>query len=221
MTSRTSSINHLRALPPVFDLRDVEVICGVNRRAASQYCWRWRERGLIKPLGPRVGVHFNLIVDPDASATRLKEAIWKLLRRPCVVIGASALHFQGWTTQRPHQLELAVPVSRDIRSLPELDDVLLIPRSKEWFQRVSSVLIEGPEGFKTVPAAVALVDVYSPDDNQHAAWRPDPDDIDVPDNEADDMINDAAALLGIGEALNDEILRAHGLEPRSEYAFSA
>src|SRR3546814_2295443 len=118
-TKRLTAVDALRTLPAVFDLRDVEVYLGMERKVASHYCWRWHEKMLVDSLGPRTGVFYNLIVDPTGPSTRIEEALYKLLRRPPVAIGATTLHWHGWTTQRPHRRELAVITSRHLRSLPE------------------------------------------------------------------------------------------------------
>src|SRR3546814_14937107 len=54
-TKRLTAVDALRTLPAVFDLRDVEVYLGMERKVASHYCWRWHEKKLVDPLSPRTG----------------------------------------------------------------------------------------------------------------------------------------------------------------------
>ena len=100
--ARQSALLRLRGLPEVFDLRDVQRLLGRESATARVYCARWKRAGMVSALGPRnVGVFFNLITDPKGPLSRRAQAIEKLLRRPAVVVGLTALHAHGWTSQRP------------------------------------------------------------------------------------------------------------------------
>src|SRR3546814_17731111 len=80
-TKRLTAVDALRTLPAVFDLRDVEVYLGLERKVASPYCWRWHVKKLVDPLGPRTGVFYNLIVHPAGPSTRHEEAHQRLRSR--------------------------------------------------------------------------------------------------------------------------------------------
>lgn len=220
-----SALNRLRGLPEVFDLRDMQVQFGMTAETAAHYCWRWRQNGLVKALGPRqVGVYYNLLRDPGAADNRQAEAVEKFLRVPVVVTGASALHWHGWTTQRPHQIELAVPVMRGHTSVPQLNDLQLSPRYRRWF----AVLKEGAEiginGFLVARPAVALADSLLSSQlsltKGRRVWEPGDGDVTV---EGRDAFDEAAMVmrdLGADDDLVDSLLdRFKPEEGGQEFSF--
>jgi len=212
---RIGAVERLRELPEVFDLRDVEIVCGVNREAAHIYCHRWASRKLVKPLGPRVGVYFNLIRDTNAVQKRLKEALDKAFRIPMIAIGASSLFQHGWTSQHPHTVELAVPVTARARSYPKVDGALLIPRNRAWFTAIGSHFSEGTDGFLTLDPAYALVDALTTplrSGFKDDVWKPEqddlysPEDLDMSLEEFREAVLEAADALGANKELIEDYL---------------
>lgn len=197
---RQDAFSTLKALPAVFDLRDMEVLLGVRRDYARLAVHRWAERGMVAHLGPRAAVYFNLVVDPDGKSSRIKEAVDKLLSRPVVAVGAAALHYHGWTTQRPYLTELAVPVSGRERTIPKMNRIIAVKRLRGWFQAVLPRSEIGVDGFLIAPPEFALVDTIM-EKGEGGLWQPDPSDIDLP---AD--VDAAAAAHRIEEAA--DILKA-------------
>lgn len=195
MTDRLSSFERLRALPPVFDTRDVIRLLGEGKSAI--YCSRWKKAGLVSPLGQKtVGVFFNLIADPNGPVTRRAEAVAKLLRRPFLVVGPAALHAHGWTTQRHHVLHLATPVTSTVRSLPTLDHgIRLLPRSLRWFGKLVNGSEGGIEDFKVANPSFALADALLASPNR-MDWKPEADEIEIPDDESYTAVSAALAALG-------------------------
>jgi len=189
-------------LPDVFDLRDVAIALKTERKLAKIYCSRWVTRKMAAPLGPRAGVFFNLVRDPSADKTKLKDGVDKLIRHRVVVIGATALHQHGWTTQRPQSIEMAVPVGGPDRTYPEMKGITTVLRKREWFHAVKSSCEIGIDGFYTVSPEIALVDAIMTG-GKSGIWRPDPSDIDLPsDVEPSDAV---AKIMSAAETLGTNI----------------
>lgn len=212
MMARRSAFSVLRALPPVFELHDVEIALDTAREYASQYCARWKKEGMIGAFAN--GVYFNLVVDPDAKETRIKEAVDRVVRRPVVLIGASALHAHGWTTQRAHLREIAVPVTRDVRNIRRMAGVVAEGRSIAWFNVVTPVCEPGVDGFLVPPPEYVLVDMIAARDKfqrldkaararlkGRTIWHADPDDVNVGSDDPEDALR---RIFEAGEALGVE-----------------
>jgi hypothetical protein len=179
--SRRDAVEMLRLLPAVFDLRDVEIYLEIGRAVASIYCARWSKRGLIVPIGPRAGVFYNVIVEPNAPSSRIHEAVRKRIRLPVIAVGAFALHQHGWTTQRPHLIELALPQRTTSRTVPKMTGIATALRSRAWFHVMLPLCTEGVNGFALPPPEYALVDALSHSPTVGSQlWRPTPSDIDLP-----------------------------------------
>lgn len=215
MSSKRSSIDLLRRLDPVFDLADVvrvlrdtappgaPIDARTELKTATQYCWRWSKLGYARMGGPRLGVYYNLIREPEYGR-HLGDLVLKAISRPAVVAGASALNHHGWTTQMPHRLEIAVAVSGKLPTIRQIDDVTLAPRPRRWFERAFSRAEPGPQGLPTLPPEYALVDVVRlrADGVDDPLWLPDPDDISIDVDDEDragivDRILAAADALGV------------------------
>lgn len=217
---RRNAYGMLRKLPAVFDLRDVSAIFGLEHAYAKNCCSRWAEREMIKSLGPRAGVYFNLVVDPKGATNRIKEAVDKLLRRPVIAIGAFALHQHGWTTQRPQGMEIAVPTGGLLRTFPSMYGIAASGRSRAWFQAVMPDSEEGISAFLTAPAEFALVDALM-SKGRDGVWCPAPDDIDPPSDvepvDAVAAIRKASEELGADrDMIEDFMSRVDALEDAIE-----
>ena len=157
----------LRTLPEVFTTATLAAQLNGDTKAASVYLARWRREGLIAPLGPRAGVHFNLVRDPDAETNYRAEAIAYVLPG-AVVAGASALHAAGWITQIPAALEIMVPGRA---STPEIHGVISDTRPVTWFILARQHL-QRPGPLPLLAPSFALADLCG-----SGGWCPDPDDL--------------------------------------------
>lgn len=170
---RTPAYKRLRLLPEAFTTKTLAASLGGDEKLASVYLYRWRKDGLIKSIGPRAGLHFNLLRNPSADKDLFLEGV-AFLFPGAVIGGVSAVHSAGWTTQIPRSIEIMVP-SR--RSFPEIDDCSLSSRSRQWVKMARNHLVT-PGPVPTLSPAFAMADLWATGD-----WRPDPDDIEW------DMVN--------------------------------
>lgn len=196
--SRRNSVQMLRQLPGVFDISDMAAVLGLTHKDATQYCWRWNRDELIKRIGGRTGVFYNLIVEANFE-TLISDAVRKALGdRPTILIGASALNSAGWTTQMPRQYELAVLTTRIIRTTPQIDGVSFAPRSERWFSLVDGHTSMDLNGFNCLSPEYALVDsLLVRRTPRLSGWTPDADDIDPFDVDVE------ASLVKLMEAAHD------------------
>jgi hypothetical protein len=145
---------------PVITLGELSLAMDIPRAQVSTNLARWRAAGHVERLAS--GVYFNTAHHPDAPSTHLGLALNRLLTRPHVVVGGSALYHGGWTTQVHHRVEVAVLVDRNTMTLPSTDvGVQLVARPK----RVMQVLLEAARGVASpwedldmVPPEVAIID---------------------------------------------------------------
>ncbi|MXX91330.1 MAG: hypothetical protein F4213_06520 [Boseongicola sp. SB0677_bin_26] len=165
--ARISAFDRLKGLPEVFTTRSLPGLLGTDRKAASVYLNRWRERGLVSSLGPQIGVHFNLLRNPKAGQERRMDVLAYFFPG-AVVAGVSALHAEGWTTQFPRQTEIMVPARK---SLPRVHGATLHSRPNRWFS-MAKAHVARPGPVLMVSPAFALADCW-----QTGHWHPDPDDI--------------------------------------------
>lgn len=197
---RIPAFVRLRELPPVFDLRDVAVAFDWDANQSRVFCTRAVDQGLARRSGPRTGIYYNLVVDPEAHQRRIGEALQKCMPST-VIIGSSALHAGEWTTQRPHVLEVAVPRTRALRTFPKFDGVHIVFRDRYWYEAVAKELKSDPlqRSLRTLGPAAALADAWVNGD----VWNPDPDDIQVEDAESLEVLRDWLLKLGMREAEAD------------------
>lgn len=211
---RQTAISRLRQLPFVFELRDLRTAFEIKEGVDRILVHRWREAGLLQPVGPSVGLYFNLVRDPDGPKRRIGEAVRR--RYPsAVVIGSSAIHAGGWTTQIPRRISIAIPHQETV---PRMTGVRLLTRSLIWYSQIQKglhlthseikhrigekpaaaargkdpMLRIGMDGLPTLHPAWALADQLKFKDD----WVPDPDDL---DNEAIDIraLEEAYQALGV------------------------
>jgi hypothetical protein len=196
---RQTAVQRLRRLPDVFDIRDVELATGWDRKTAANYCWRWKGDGLIQAAGPQVGVYYNLIVDTDSPTTRRQAAVEKALHSSLmVVVGAAALNAHEFTSQQPRGgMEIAVPVRRGATYLPALDGMTLLPRYQTWFSALWETSGPMVEGFPTASGIAALADaLLAANRGRPNMWIPAPDDIKPLAEEQVDELDDMLSALG-------------------------
>lgn len=169
LSSRFFEDQRLPLLPVVFSMADAAALCSdldASRRRVMLK--RWKERGLIRPAGPRSKLYYNLMLQSDWQAVLL---ITVCRAYPsAVLIGPNVLRRAGWTTQIARDLHIAV-LKR--RTYARLDGVQIHPRSRAWYaQRTFGASMEG---LPTITAEQALWDSL---EHQNEIWCPDPDDLD-------------------------------------------
>jgi hypothetical protein len=165
--SRISALDRLRGLPEVFTLNTAASHLGCSTKQASTYINRWGESGLTSSLGPRTGMHFNLLRNPNAASELRMDAIGYLFPG-AMVGGVSAVHAAGWTTQFPRKTEIIIPKRR---SFPSIDEAEVSCRPLKWIKEARNWTVsEGPVPY--LNPAFALADCVAND-----VWTPDPDDI--------------------------------------------
>lgn len=204
----------LADLPEVIETRDVRVMAGWERKAAIEAMSRWADAGYIRQFA--YGTYFNLIKSPQGPQTHVFEAAQRVVRRPMVLVGASALRDGGWTTQMPSGYELAIATDRNIRTWKRMAGITAEPRLMKWFAKVSQFTIRSDGDFDRLPPAFALVDTIA-SAGRYASlsreareelmgigrvnWHPHPDDISLPvdkdPREAWDEMIEAAEILGV------------------------
>jgi len=194
--SRKSAFDRLQELPEVFTLNTTAALLSCETGNASTYIARWKESGLVTSLGPRTGIHFNLLKNPSADKEYRMKAI-AMLFPGAVIGGVSAVHAAGWTTQFPRQTEIMIPKRR---SFPAVDDALITMRPLPWIRNARN-WISSPGPVPWLNPAFALADCV-----QQENWRPDPDDIEWDEVNVSDLRRAFHQLrVQIPEAWSEEI----------------
>lgn len=180
----TSAIDRLRNLPEAFTLAAFRRLTGFSENAAAVCLHRWKTRDLIEPAGERAGIYFNKLKTPQPDTTLRIEAL--LYEYPSAILrGESVLHAAGWITQVPAQLTVAVLLRPTYVSFTGFG---IRGRPLSWFTAVhGTVSARGNDqvyGMRALPPALALVDAYGDPE----AWHPDPDDLDVPPDQAVEVL---------------------------------
>lgn len=188
MSERRNPVRTLRAMPDVFDLSTFGRLLDMERQYARIYASRWMKAGLLGSAGPRAGIYFNLVTAPD-GATRLANAALRLEYPSAIACGAGVLHSTGWITQIPRRTDVAV-LGRD--TYVSFDGFDIHGRPRSWYQAVRSGLVnvDAPADIPSLTPAFALADIFANRD----LWRPDPDDLDVPEEDQPEVVRAFAAL---------------------------
>ncbi len=127
MATQVSSVQRLLSLPALFSGKDLTIRFQWTSKAASQYLYLWKKRGLVQPLGGHSDIFANTLVQPQPDW----EAALRLAMPSAVVVCAEALRRGGWTTQVPSQPEVAVPAGQPRYSVHRFD---VKPRPASWFE---------------------------------------------------------------------------------------
>jgi hypothetical protein len=153
MSQQTSAIVRLQSLPPVFRGSDLTVRFQWTSKAASQYLYLWKRRGLVKGLGGHSDVYANLLTSPTAQ---WEKAL--LMSMPsAVTIGVEALRQAGWTTQVPHRPGVAVNSKHSVFSA---DPFEISGRDPKWFEQAKAGFqADRSMGLPTLRPAWALADM--------------------------------------------------------------
>lgn len=186
----SSAIDRLRRLPEAFTFAGFRRLTGFSENAAAVCLHRWKKKDLIEPAGERAGIYFNKIKNPQPDTALRVEAL--LYEYPSAILcGESVLHAAGWITQIPAQLTVAV-LSRP--SYVSFRGFEVRGRPLSWFDAVhADVSARGNErvyGMRALPPALALVDLCA----DPKAWHPDPDDLDVPPDQAREVLRGSERL---------------------------
>ena len=105
-TSARERLMKLAELGPFFEGRHAMQVFDWSAKTAAHYLWLWAQQGLVKPLGGKSDVFFNLAAD-HAAENRIEAAIQRVM--PGAVVGPlNVLNEAGLTTQRPGTLQLLV-----------------------------------------------------------------------------------------------------------------
>lgn len=95
------------------------------------------------------------------------------------------LHVASWIAQIPARLAVAVLSRSSYISLYGFD---IHGSSRSWFKKIHSASQSSGNtpiyGLRALPPALALADLYA----DPKAWHPDIDDLDIPDEAANDVL---------------------------------
>ena len=198
----SSAIDRLRGLPDAFTLAAFRRFTGFSENAAAVCLHRWKRKDLIEPAGERAGIYFNKLKNPQPDTALRVEAL--LYEYPSAILcGESVLHAAGWITQIPAQLTVAVlsrPTYVTFRGFE------IRGRPLSWFKEVhpdvSARANDRVYGMRALPPALALVDLYG----DSKAWHPDPDDLDVPSDQAQEVLSVSERLrIPVPASLRDSL----------------
>lgn len=183
----TSAIVRLRSLPEAFTLAAFRRLTGFSENAAAVCLHRWKTKDLIEAAGERAGIYFNKLKNPQPDTVLRVEAL--LYEYPSAILsGESVLHAAGWITQVPAQITVAVLLRLSCVSFRGFE---IRGRPLSWFTAVhgdvSARSNDRVYRMRALTPALALVDLYG--DPQ--AWHPDPDDLDVPPDQAGECFRGA------------------------------
>ncbi|WP_010105491.1 hypothetical protein [Verminephrobacter aporrectodeae] len=191
MRQQTSAIVRLQSLPPVFRGSDLTVRFQWTSKAASQYIYLWKRRGLVRGLGGHSDVYANLLTNPTPDWGKAVMAAMP----SAVTIGIEALRQAGWTTQVPHRPTVVVNAKQGVFSVEPFE---IVARGPKWFQSAGNgIQGERAVGLPTLRPAWALADMLRTEGwGQCGLW---PDDIEwdqaVDSDEADWLA--ACAAFGL------------------------
>lgn len=178
---RRSASELLRALGSVFHASELGVVHGMPATVRKVYLHRWKEAGLIEPLGGRSQTFINRVaVGTQVDAARvdaLRRQALKAAIPAAVEIGANPLRRAGWTTQISHINDIAVP-ARGLNY--ELEAPFRAhKRSHAWYRAMHPFLVRDPaDPVEWLTPAAALADaLFAHRTNAGWLWAPDPDDL--------------------------------------------
>ena len=188
----TSAVERLQHLPEAFTFAGFRRLSGFSDNAAAVCLHRWKKRHLIESAGDRAGIYFNKLKCPQPD-TALRVAALLFEYPSAILSGESVLHAAGWITQIPARLAVTVLRRPTYVSFSGFE---IRGRPLSWFKAVHSA-VNAPEneqvyGMRALPAALALADLYT----DPKAWHPDPDDLDIPADRAEEVVS-ACKSLGV------------------------
>lgn len=122
-------------------------------KAASQYLYLWKGKGLVQSLGGQLGVWANMLTTRHPN---WDEAL--LMAMPtAVLVGIEALRRASWTTQIPQRPQVAVNV-RKRRTQTDLYEIDF--RGARWFNASKAGIVRTQNGhLPCLSPAWALADL--------------------------------------------------------------
>jgi hypothetical protein len=169
--------DRLKQMPEVFTNTTGMRLMDLDETVFKNYMHRWAKAGYIKASGPKTGVYFNLIANPNADKDHAITAL-QLTYPTAILRGESVLNAAGWTTQIPRQTTVAVLNNRKEAAV---EGFVVSPRSKSWLIKIHPERLGANDadfstyGLPSLPPALALADLWL----DKGGWHPDPDDLDV------------------------------------------
>jgi hypothetical protein len=194
MKRYVSARERLLILPEVFSDNTVARMFDLNSNEAAVLLSRWKAAGIIGSAGPRAGIYFNLVKNPNGAIEHVVDALL-MVYPSSILCGESVLNAAGWTTQIPSSVSVAVLARR---SYPSMYGFKIVGRPIGWMQKVHPFIIRPDDasfttyGLPSLPPALALADILA---DQHE-WHPDIDDLDIPKKSWKEIVN-AFALMEV------------------------
>ena len=170
------AVERLKNLPEIFNINTLCRLMGMPKPTVLTTLTRWKAKSWVQQAGPRSGIYFNLLANPQAADEHRMGALL-MVYPSALLMGESVLHAAGWITQIPQQLHVAVEKRR---SYVHLSGIALHPKPLDWYQTVAIVQPEVAKfntyGLRSLLPEWALADLLA----DPLAWHPDPDDLDMP-----------------------------------------
>jgi hypothetical protein len=150
---------------------------GWDSKKTSQYLWRWSEEKLIKPLGGKSDVYFNLVSSPDSPRTHWEVAVRSAMP-DAVLSGSERIRVGGLSTQFGDD-ELIVPAKSVQYKITDRfsDPVKIGTRNQKWWDAMRDnrcIMFSEPQWLNRLNPTAALVDYLLFETGQMLG----PDDID-------------------------------------------
>jgi len=162
---------NFRSLPAVISKNELARLTNKNDTELKISVNNWVKVGSLKKAGPRSGIYYNLVNDPDWK-NHIAEAVLK--KYPSAILaGPTVLHAFGCQTQIPSKMWVIILKAR---TNVEMDGVEFMPRPLRWYAK------NKPEqqlfGLPSLSPKQALDDGEK-HKNIPGSWVPDMDDIDI------------------------------------------
>lgn len=127
--SRRSVLN-FRPLPAVISRGELGRLSGKNDTELKVSVNNWVKTGILKKAGPRSGIYYNLVNDPNWE-DHIAEAVFKKYPS-AIVAGPTVLHQFGCQTQDPGKRHFIILSSR---TNVDMDGVELMARPLRWYEK--------------------------------------------------------------------------------------
>lgn len=153
----TSTLERMRRLPATFTATDALLLGEIPLDQLNRVLWRWKEAGIIRSLGSRSDIWFNLVVQPEVSRAQWELAVRRAL--PSAVAGGhSVLMRSGVTTQLSNSDYLIQPANT--RTAAAIDGATLAVRPAIWIRRLWQLGAVQVANFPELDPGAAIVDLF-------------------------------------------------------------
>lgn len=174
--SNQSAFSRLSKLEGIFSLQDLaKMYPDLNQDSMNVMLGRWKKNKMIAPVGPRAGMYFNLVKNPNAENELKMEAIQRLYPS-AVLIGAFSLLEAEWVTQDQKTPDIAV-ITKSGRPIA-VYGANLYHRPALWYKQVGLSKNISSLGLPMIEPEYAIADAVRYGDT----WLPDPDDLYLPND---------------------------------------